>query len=68
LEISTTVPPEPQQASAKTFFYEQQAWPRAEQDQPRQSSAHGGGEPFGDDPADQRWIKEGIKHAKFRNY
>ncbi|MGY2180835.1 polymorphic toxin type 44 domain-containing protein [Pseudomonas agarici] len=24
--------------------------------------------PFGDDPADQRWIKEGIRYAKFRNY
>ncbi|WP_458129170.1 polymorphic toxin type 44 domain-containing protein [Pseudomonas sp. Z2-11] len=24
--------------------------------------------PFGDDPGDQRWIKEGVKYAKFRNY
>ncbi|MGN8345175.1 polymorphic toxin type 44 domain-containing protein [Pseudomonas sp. SMV71] len=24
--------------------------------------------PFGDDPMDQRWIKEGIRYAKFRNY
>lgn len=24
--------------------------------------------PFGDDPVDQYWIKEGIRYARFRNY
>lgn len=24
--------------------------------------------PFGDDPIDQYWIKEGIRYARFRNY